>query len=75
MNILHGRAYGDGRIVRDWLRVSDHCRDIELISLKAVPGESYDIGGESECENFELVQLVCRIAEETFSAGLPLRLR
>src|ERR1700736_6244424 len=61
INILHGRAlpiYGDGRNVRDWLHVGDHCRGIELILLKGIPGESYNIGGSSEIENLELVRLL-----------------
>jgi len=78
MNILHGRPlpiYGDGRNIRDWLHVSDHCRGIELILLKGVPGESYNIGGSSECENHELVQLLCAIADEAFSEDPELRLK
>jgi dTDP-glucose 4,6-dehydratase len=78
MNILHGRAlpiYGDGRNVRDWLHVSDHCRGIELILLKGIPGESYNIGGSSESENLELVRLLCQIADEAFKENLELRLK
>lgn len=78
INILHGRPlpiYGDGRNVRDWLHVSDHCLGIELILLKGIPGESYNIGGSSESENLELVQQLCRIADEAFSEDLELRLK
>jgi dTDP-glucose 4,6-dehydratase len=78
MNILHGRAlpiYGDGRNVRDWLHVSDHCRGIELILLKGVPGECYNIGGDSESENLELVRSLCQIADDRFSESLDLRLK
>jgi dTDP-glucose 4,6-dehydratase len=76
MNILHGRAlpvYGDGRNIRDWLHVGDHCRGIELILLNGIPGESYNIGGSSECENIELVQLLCNIADEVFKQDQQLR--
>jgi dTDP-glucose 4,6-dehydratase len=67
VNILHGRRlpiYGDGRNVRDWLHVSDHCRGIDLILQKGRAGEVYNIGGGSECENVELVNLLCEVADE-----------
>jgi dTDP-glucose 4,6-dehydratase len=69
VNILHGRAlpvYGDGRNVRDWLHVSDHCRGIDLILSKGSPGEVYNIGGGVESENLQLVQTLCTIADEIF---------
>jgi dTDP-glucose 4,6-dehydratase len=69
VNILHGRAlpiYGDGRNVRDWLHVSDHCRGIDLILSKGMPGEVYNIGGGSESENLGLVHLLCQVADEAF---------
>jgi len=71
VNILHGRAlpvYGDGRNVRDWLHVSDHCQGIELVLAQGRVGEVYNIGGGSECENIELVRTLCRIADERFAA-------
>jgi dTDP-glucose 4,6-dehydratase len=76
VNILHGRSlpvYGDGRNVRDWLHVSDHCRGIELILEQGRVGEVYNIGGGSECENIQLVRTLCRIADEKFAADVPLR--
>jgi dTDP-glucose 4,6-dehydratase len=76
VNILHGRAlpvYGDGRNVRDWLHVSDHCRGIDLILSKGVPGEVYNIGGGSESENLALVQTLCAIADELFRDQPALR--
>jgi dTDP-glucose 4,6-dehydratase len=69
VNILHGQAlpiYGDGRARRDWLHVSDHCRGIDLVLEKGVPGEVYNIGGGSEAENLNLIHLLCRIADELF---------
>jgi dTDP-glucose 4,6-dehydratase len=78
VNILHGRAlpvYGDGRNVRDWLHVSDHCRGIELVLEKGRVGEVYNIGGGSECENIHLVHSLCRIADELFAADAQLRAR
>jgi dTDP-glucose 4,6-dehydratase len=76
VNILHGRSlpvYGDGRNVRDWLHVSDHCRGIELILTQGRVGEVYNIGGGSECENIQLVQMLCRIADEIFADDPTLR--
>jgi dTDP-glucose 4,6-dehydratase len=71
VNILHGRQlpiYGDGRNVRDWLHVADHCRGIDLVLSKGSIGEVYNIGGGSECENIQLVRTLCRIADERFAA-------
>ena len=78
VNILHGRSlpvYGDGRNVRDWLHVSDHCRGIELILAQGRIGEVYNIGGGSECENIELVQMLCRLADAIFAEDPTLRNR
>lgn len=75
VNILHGRAlpvYGDGRNIRDWLHVSDHCRGIELILSSGQVGEVYNIGGNSECENIKLVRLICEIADEAFAKDATL---
>ncbi len=76
VNILHGGplpVYGDGRNIRDWLHVSDHCRGIELVLRSGRPGEVYNIGGGSECENIELVRVLCAIADEAFGADERLR--
>lgn len=76
VNILHGRAlpvYGDGRHVRDWLHVSDHCRGIDLILSRGTVGEVYNIGGGSQSENLGLVRLLCEIADEAFRAQPHLR--
>lgn len=72
VNILEGRAlpiYGDGRNVRDWLHVSDHCRGIELVLAKGRVGEVYNIGGRSECENVQLVRKLCAEADSVFADG------
>ncbi len=76
VNILHGKTlpvYGDGRNVRDWLHVSDHCRGIELILAEGRVGEVYNIGGGAECENIQLVHSLCRIADGVFAANPKLR--
>jgi dTDP-glucose 4,6-dehydratase len=78
VNILHGRSlpvYGDGRNVRDWLHVSDHCRGIELVLMQGRIGEVYNIGGGRECENIQLVQTLCGIADELFADDPQLRVR
>lgn len=51
-------VYGDGRQVRDWLYVEDHCAAIELLIEKGELGEVYNIGGNNERENIELVRLI-----------------
>ncbi|MDD1715697.1 MAG: dTDP-glucose 4,6-dehydratase [Methanolinea sp.] len=51
-------VYGDGRQVRDWLYVNDHCRAIDLVFEKGDPGEIYNIGGNNEWENIEIVKLI-----------------
>jgi dTDP-glucose 4,6-dehydratase len=61
-NALAGKrlpVYGDGRNRRDWLYVDDHCEAIRLVLDKGVPGETYNIGGESERGNLDVVQALC----------------
>jgi dTDP-glucose 4,6-dehydratase len=60
-NALEGKSlpvYGDGKQVRDWLHVEDHCRGIDAVLRKGVNGEIYNIGGNNEKENIEIVQLI-----------------
>jgi dTDP-glucose 4,6-dehydratase len=62
LNILEEKKlplYGDGRNVRDWLYVEDHCRAIWKILNKGRVGETYNIGGENEWENIKLVNYLC----------------
>jgi dTDP-glucose 4,6-dehydratase len=64
--LLAGKSlpvYGDGRNVRDWLHVEDHCRGIEAVLQSGRAGEVYNIGGGSECENIQLVHMLCRIVD------------
>jgi dTDP-glucose 4,6-dehydratase len=61
-NALEGRAlpvYGDGRQVRDWLHVADHCEAMRMAIARGKPGETYNIGGDSERRNLEVVQALC----------------
>src|SRR5271170_2130202 len=72
VNILEGRrlpVYGDGRNVRDWLHVSDHCRGIEQVLAQGRVGEVYNLGGKAEVENITLVRGLCQIADELFAAA------
>ncbi len=57
-------VYGDGKNVRDWLYVEDHCSAIWLIITKSKIGETYNIGGENEWENIRLVKKLCEIVAE-----------
>lgn len=52
-------VYGDGRQVRDWLYVKDHCRAIERVLEGGVPGEVYNVGGHNERTNLEVVKTIC----------------
>lgn len=66
-NILNRKPlpiYGKGENVRDWLYVIDHARAIDLIFHKGKPGDTYNIGGNNEWKNIELVQLLCKLMDE-----------
>ena len=74
LNALNGKplpVYGDGKNVRDWLHVSDHCSGIRAALAKGKPGETYNIGGNSEKTNLEVVHAVCTILNELHPAGAP----
>ena len=51
-------VYGDGKNVRDWLHVHDHCSAIDLVLHDAKPGDVYNIGGNNEKQNIEIVKLI-----------------
>ena len=55
--------YGDGKQVRDWLFVTDHCDAIKLVLEKGRVGETYNIGGESEMTNLDVVSKICEILD------------
>ena len=66
LNALDGKAlpvYGDGRNIRDWLYVRDHCRAIQRVLAGGRVGETYNIGGKSEMRNIEVVHTVCSILD------------
>ena len=56
--------YGDGKNIRDWLFVLDHCRGIDLVYHNGRFGESYNIGGKSEKKNIEIATLICSILDK-----------
>ena len=57
-------VYGDGRNVRDWLYVEDHCEAIASVLRSGRPGETYNIGGWNEKPNIEIVQTICDLVDE-----------
>jgi len=57
-------VYGDGRNIRDWLYVGDHCAAVRLALAKGRAGETYNIGGRSEMTNLEVVKAVCVLLDE-----------
>jgi dTDP-glucose 4,6-dehydratase len=63
-NALAGRplpVYGDGRNVRDWLYVADHCAAIRAVLASGRPGEVYNIGGNAEMQNLDVVHTLCDV--------------
>ncbi|UPW20055.1 dTDP-glucose 4,6-dehydratase [Agarivorans sp. TSD2052] len=68
-NILQDKplpVYGDGQQIRDWLYVEDHARGIELVLNKGRVGENYNIGGNNEWANIDIVKLVCKQMNNKF---------
>jgi dTDP-glucose 4,6-dehydratase len=61
-------VYGDGRNIRDWLHVEDHCRGIAAILERGKPGETYNIGGRAEGENLHLVHILCDLVDDHFAS-------
>lgn len=57
-------VYGDGKNVRDWIQVEDHCNGVHLALEKGIPGGVYDFGGDAEVENIALVRTICRLLDE-----------
>jgi dTDP-glucose 4,6-dehydratase len=67
LNALDGKLlpiYGDGRNVRDWLFVGDHCEALSLVLAKGRPGQAYNIGGNSERQNIDVVRTICALVDE-----------
>ena len=73
LNCLHGKPlplYGDGNQVRDWLYVGDHCRAIRAVLKHGRIGEVYNVGGDSEMNNKDVVHAICHTVD-SLSPGLP----
>jgi len=67
LNAFNGEplpVYGDGRNIRDWLYVEDHCRAVWTILSYGQPGETYNVGGQGEMRNKEVVYAICDIVDE-----------
>ncbi len=66
LNCLAGKAlpvYGDGQQIRDWLYVSDHCEAIQLVLAKGRVGQVYNIGGDCERANIDIVKTICKVVD------------
>ena len=75
INIILGKplpVYGDGQNVRDWLYVGDHCQALETVLQKGKQGETYNIGGNNEVKNLDLVTLLCQLMDE-LAPDLPVK--
>ncbi len=78
VNALHGKSlpvYGDGRQVRDWLFVEDHCRAIAQILQADVAGQTFNVGGRAEHVNIDIVHQVCALLDERFATDATLAAR
>ena len=67
LNALEGKPlpiYGDGKQVRDWLYVEDHCKAILRVLEQGRPGQVYNVGGGNQPTNLEVVRLICSILDE-----------
>ena len=67
LNALDGKQlpiYGKGDNIRDWLYVDDHAKALALVLDKGVPGETYNVGGNNERTNLEVVETICRILDD-----------
>jgi dTDP-glucose 4,6-dehydratase len=78
-NLLEGKKvplYGDGRNIRDWLHVLDHCEAICRVLDDGKPGEAYNIGGNNERSNLELTKMLINLCgrDESFIEQVPDRL-
>ncbi|MBW4465896.1 MAG: dTDP-glucose 4,6-dehydratase [Pegethrix bostrychoides GSE-TBD4-15B] len=75
INILMGKPlpiYGDGQNIRDWLYVGDHCSALDVVIHRGRLGETYNIGGNNEVKNIDLVQMLCELMNE-LAPDLPVR--
>jgi dTDP-glucose 4,6-dehydratase len=64
-------VYGTGENVRDWLHVEDHARALRLVMERGGIGESYNVGGDAERTNIDVVRRICALMDEHFPAAAP----
>ncbi|MEO2280281.1 dTDP-glucose 4,6-dehydratase [Pseudoalteromonas pernae] len=72
LNILHNKPlpiYGDGLQIRDWLHVTDHCRAIDIILKDGRVGEVYNVGGNNEWRNIDIVNAICDLINQEFASN------
>ena len=73
-NAVYGRPlpiYGDGKNVRDWLHVSDHCEALFRVLMSGRVGETYNIGGLNEQRNIDVVRMLCAVLDQLHCEGAP----
>ena len=76
INALNGKplpVYGDGQQCRDWLFVTDHCRAIEAAMNHGQPGRVYNIGGDAEMTNLDVVRVLCDLLDQRVPLDRPRR--
>lgn len=74
LNALAGRpipVYGDGGHIRDWLFVEDHAGALMTVLTRGMPGRSYNIGGQAEARNIDLVRMICAQMDAQHPQGAP----
>lgn len=75
INILLGKSlpvYGDGQNIRDWIHVQDHCTALDAVLHRSRSGETYNIGGNNQIKNIDLVTMLCDLMDE-LAPELPVR--
>ncbi len=75
INILRGKSlpvYGDGENIRDWLYVNDHCAALDIVIHQGKVGKTYNIGGNNQVRNIDLVNMLCQLIDE-LAPSLPVR--
>ncbi len=76
LNALEGKplpVYGDGTNIRDWLHVEDHCRAVWTVMQRGARGRTYNIGGDCEKQNIEVVENICTVLDRVSPAERPRR--
>jgi dTDP-glucose 4,6-dehydratase len=74
LNAVAGKPlpiYGDGKNVRDWLFVEDHAQALRLVLERGTPGETYNVGGDAERANIDVVRVICGLLDELRPQGAP----